>query len=189
MSGTDPLSFFRRTPTARRGCRGRYHASVSGSIQTAADAATGGRLWLFSINASVYVVLRRFVFHPVQTPFVANAAPRLQLERVTFTGTPSGTTVTEAKADSVDFSSTGGTLRTTAGGVVLTTGAVIAAATISKEATAAGAGNQDEIELVGEAHEIVLRNLEGVVFRQAVAGVAAEDRPWDVNLVWEEYDL
>jgi hypothetical protein len=161
-----------------------------GTIPAGADGATGGRMWLFSVDAAKYVLVRRFALRVVgvtAAAFVTN--PRLSLERVTFTGAPTGAAVTPALADSLDFPAAAGTLRTASTGVVLTAGALVAGYHVPGVLTGVGFANGSPVELIEEGHELTLRNLEGLVLRQATPGSAGDTRGWLANIVWEEFDL
>lgn len=182
----DVHSLYKRPPTARRGCRGRFHASAQFTVQAAAHGATAGFCWLISpaSGGTTYAIVRRWWVEDAAVAAGVATSPRLQLQRMTF-ATVAGTIVTPAKADTRDFDN-GFTFRTT------TPNVPVAGAVIASHLVSADNGSRTFEDLLrhddtpGEG--IVLRNLEGLVWRQATAGSAGDSRLTIVNIVWEEYD-
>ena len=109
------------------------------------------------------------------------------MERVTFTGTPSGAAITPAKRDSTDATNTA-TLNTASTGLTLTAGAVIESFVVGSILTAVGAVSVPEEMWQPKDDDglIVLRQNEGVVIRQPDAGTAADTRKIVMTLSWEE---
>lgn len=179
----------------KRSLLGLYYAT-SGPIAytTAADSATGGDLWLVNTSNTVVVYLRSVRFTSLLDSLaILTNLPTIRMERMTFTGTPSGTSVTPAKRDSLDAANTG-TIRTAATGMTITAGAAIESFSpptadvigglLSVNATASIPVEQ---LFVGDLDSfITLRQNEGIVFRQNTAGNATENRMYWLNLVWEE---
>lgn len=179
----------------RRSLRGVYFAALGPiTYTTAADAATGGDVWLVNTSASVVAYLKHLRFTVVlQDLALLPQLPTIRLERMTFTGTPSGTLITPAKRDSADLANTA-TVRTTSAGMVITAGAAIdsyspAASDVVGGLLAANAASAVPSEQVLDLtldDYIVLRQNEGVVLRQHTAGAATENRFYWANFNWEE---
>lgn len=179
----------------RRSLRGVYFAALGPiTYTTAADAATGGDVWLVNTSASVVAYLKHLRFTVVlQDLALLPQLPTIRLERMTFTGTPSGTLITPAKRDSADLANTA-TVRTTSAGMVITAGAAIdsyspAASDVVGGLLAANAAaavpSEQVLDLTLDDY-IVLRQNEGLVIRQHTAGAATENRFYWVNFNWEE---
>lgn len=179
----------------RRSLRGVYFAALGPiTYTTAADAATGGDVWLVNTSASVVAYLKHLRFTVVlQDLALLPQLPTIRLERMTFTGTPSGTLITPAKRDSADLANTA-TVRTTSTGMVITAGAAIdsyspAASDVVGGLLAANAAaavpSEQVLDLTLDDY-IVLRQNEGVVLRQHTAGAATENRFYWANFNWEE---
>jgi hypothetical protein len=160
------------------------------TVLAAAHAATAGFFWLINpVGSSVVCYIKKLFATSVPTAVTAFASsPRITVERVTFTGTASGATITPAKRDSTDAANTC-TVRTASTGLTLTAGAIIADFTVPAVLTAVGiavpvdqwfydAGDDDDY--------IVLRAGEGIVVRQADAGTASDTRLLLVFGAWEE---
>lgn len=179
----------------KRTLRGLYYGS-SGAIAytTAADAATGGDLWIVNTSASVIAYVREIRFTSnIAALALLTALPRINVERMTFTGTPSGAQITPAKRDSTDQANTA-TVRTANTGMTITTGAVIKSfsppsSDVIGGLLAANASSSVPVEQIflGDIDSfIVLRQNEGIVLRQATAGSGTENRTYNVDFMWEE---
>lgn len=179
----------------KRTLSGLYYGTTGPiAYTTAADAATDGSLWLVNTSNTVVVYLRTVRFTALLDSLaILTNLPTIHMERMTFTGTPSGTLVTPAKRDSVDAANTG-TIRTASTGMTITAGAAIESFSpptadvigglLSVNATASIPVEQ---LFVGDLDSfITLRQNEGIVFRQSTAGNATENRQYWLNLVWEE---
>ncbi len=178
------------------GSRTRVGAYLGNSgVQTVlatAHASTAGFCWLINPAASGIVMALRKV--DVTTQIVASTAfataPRITLERMTFTGTYGGTSsVTCGKHDSTDAAQVG-LLLADAVSLTATAGAVLRAffptVTVGVTSGAAipfqqtwSAGNDDET--------VVLRAGEGLVLRQADNGTTSDTRKLIASLQWEEF--
>ena len=179
----------------KRTLTGLYYGN-SGALAytTAADAATGGDLWLVNTSNTVVAYLREVRFTAnIAALALLTALPRINMERITFTGTPSGAQITPAKRDSLDATNTA-TLRTASTGMTITAGAVIKSFTPPSSdviggllaANASSAVPVEQVFLGDIDSYIVLRQNQGIVFRQATAGSLTENRVYQVDLVWEE---
>jgi len=161
------------------------------TVTVGADGATAGRLWLLNLVASaVLIELRRVEF--ISTPVAATAfvtAPRVLVERMTFTGTPSGATITPVVRDTTD-SALVGTIRTASTGITPVAGAVAYGFTVGPVLTAVGAPVPSLQEWEpAENGRVVLRAGQGVVIRQADVGTTADTRVFQINLAWAEYTV
>lgn len=181
--------------SGRRSLRGVYFAALGPlSYTSAADAATGGDVWIVNTSSSVVAYLKHLRFTVVlQDLALLPQLPTIRLERMTFTGTPSGTLITPAKRDSTDLANTA-TVRTTSTGMVITAGAAIdsyspAAADVVGGLLAANAAaavpSEQVLDLTLDDY-IAIRQNEGLVIRQHTAGSATENRFYWVNFNWEE---
>src|SRR5256712_1722627 len=103
-----------------------YVESGNQTVLASAHAATAGFFWLINpVGSTVIVYLRAIGFVWSGTAVTAfPTSPRVTVERVTFTGTASGATLTPAKRATTDATNTA-TLRTASTGLTLTAGAVI----------------------------------------------------------------
>lgn len=175
---------------------GMYYAhSGRLAILASAHAATAGFFWLINpVGSSVVVSVRRvdYAAGPVASTAFASL-PRITVERVTFTGTASGATITPAKRDSNDSANTA-TVRTASTGLTLTAGATITAflvpPTLTIGATPAGIAIPVPCEDFWEPQDpeqLILRAGEGVVVRQSDNGTTADTRIATINVVWEEF--
>lgn len=159
------------------------------TVAATADAATAGRLWLINpVGSAVTLALRRAELITVPTAATAfPSAPRITLERVTFTGTASGATIPPAVRDSSEQAAVG-SVRTASTGLVLTAGATAYGFAIAPVLTAVGAAVPVVQEWEpSETGQLILRAGQGVVVRQPDAGTTADTRAFWVNLSWDEY--
>lgn len=179
----------------RRSLRGLYYAT-SGAIAytTAADAATGGDLWIVNTSPTVIAYIREVRFTSnIAALALLTALPRIHMERITFTGTPSGAQITPARRDSTDLANTA-TVRTANTGMTITAGAVIKSFSPPSSdliggllaANATSAVPVEQIFLGDLDSYIVLRQNQGVVFRQATGGSLTENRVYQIDFNWEE---
>lgn len=179
----------------KRSLRGLYYAA-SGPIAytTAADGATGGDIWLVNTSPSVVAYIRSVKFTVmINSLALLTSLPTIRMERMTFTGTPSGTLVTPAIRDTLDLANTA-TVRSTAAGMAITAGPAIdsfapAASDVIGGLLAVNAASAVPVEQTFEPDldgYIALRQNQGVVFRQHTAGSATENRQYWLNIAWEE---
>lgn len=179
----------------KRDLLGLYYATSPAIVYTtAADGATGGDIWVVNTSNTVVVSLRSVRFTALLDSLaLLTNLPAIRMERMTFTGTPSGAQITPAKRDSTDPTNTA-TVRTASTGMTITAGAAIETFTpptadvigglLAVNATASIPVEQLFVSDIDSA--IVLRQNEGIVFRQNTAGNATENRQYWVNIVWEE---
>ncbi len=164
-------------------------ATTRNVVGAGADTATGGRLWLLNpVDSTVRIAIRRIDFASAPTAATAFVtSPRVTVERITFTGTASGTVVVPTVRDTSDPALVG-TLRSTNGGITITAGPVAYAFLVVPILTAAGASVPTEMQyLPVEEARIVLRPGQGIVIRQADAGSSSDTRSFVVNIGWEEF--
>lgn len=159
------------------------------TILAAAHAATAGFWWLINpVGSTVLVAFRRCEFmSQMGSGLSTPTSPRIQLERLTFTGTASGAQVTPSKALTADASNTA-TLRTATTGLTPAAGAGLFAFLPWSSASATGFGpasvsdwNPDNTGMP------VLAAGEGIVLRQADAGTTSDTRRFVTSIAWEEY--
>jgi len=158
-------------------------------VQASAHAATAGFFWIINpVGNSKNVKLRKILFRCAPTTaLVCLTAPRVTMERVTFTGTASGAQLTPAKIETSESNATALAL-TASTGLTLAAGATICGFIVTSILTAVGVGVAHEQQLIlSEDGEIVFAPGEGVVCRQPDAGTTADTRKVLVNITWEEY--
>lgn len=169
-----------------------YYATGAFSVNSSADAATAGRGWLINpTDSEVTLRIRRIVFVcQITNNSNLQSAPRINIERVTFTGTASGATITPSKRKSTDEANVS-SFRTASTGLSLSAGAVVRSflpvATISVLTGIAIVGTPEQIFDPGPEDYIELAPGEGLVVRQADAGSTSDDRRYVVNFVVEEF--
>jgi hypothetical protein len=169
---------------------GTYFASSGRlAVLASAHAATAGFFWLINPVASGIVIrVKRLKFRESETAATAFiSAPRITIEKTTFTGTSSGATITPAKRDTNDAANIG-LLITASTGLTLAAGATYMAFLVSAAVTAAGIQPvvPDDYQPNTEDRMIVLRAGEGIICRQADAGTASDTRIAVVDIVWSE---
>lgn len=161
------------------------------TVGAAADAATGGRLWLVNpIGSAVLLEVRRIEFSSAPTTATAfPTSPRFTVERMTFTGAPTGAAITPAVRDTADPALIG-TVRTVSTGMTITAGAAAYAFTVAPILTAVGAAVPVLLEWEPmENGRLVLRPGQGIVIRQADAGTTADNRAVQFQMGWAEYTV
>jgi len=165
-----------------------YVESGNQTVLASAHAATAGFFWLVNTSSTVKVYIRSIGFVWSGTAATAfPTSPRITVERITFTGTPSGATLTPAKRASTDAANTA-TLRTASTGMTITAGAVIESFVVGSILTAVGAISvPEEIwQSPDDDGMILLGQNEGIVVRQADAGTTADSRKVVMTIAWEE---
>jgi hypothetical protein len=158
-------------------------------IVASAHGATAGFFWLINpVGNSKEFKLRKIYFRCAPTTaLVCVTAPRVTVERITFTGTASGAQLTPAKVETSEPNATGLVI-TASTGLTPVAGAVICGFIVSSVLTAVGVGVSYEQSLIfSQDGEIILAPGEGIVIRQADAGTASDTRKVLVNITWEEY--
>lgn len=176
-----------------------FAASPNSNLTTAADAATSGRFWITNTSSIVQIRIIEIRYTSLITSLIdlGSQTPIVTIERMTFTGTPSGTLIVPAKRDSTDPANTG-TFRSAATGMTITAGAVLRSWYPASQVSVGGllAVNATALPVTeqgffprDETGDIVLRQNEGIVFRQASAGSSTEARTMQIDIVWEEYTV
>ncbi len=168
-----------------------WHSGIL-TLNASADGAAsagGGRLWVINPTGSgVKVRIRRITFRSqLSTALVAVTCPRITIEKSTYTGTPSGGTLTPTKRKAND-ASVAGSVRTAVTGMTVAASTDVATFIPVSSATAV-AYNTPAIDVwaLGEDEWIELAELDCVVIRQADAGTTSDTRKFFVDIVTEEY--
>lgn len=159
------------------------------TVGASADAATVARVWLVNpVSSGIVIEIRRVSFLTAPTAATVFASsPRVTLERVTFTGSPSGASLTPAQRDSTDASLLG-SARTASTGMTLVAGAVVHAFSVTPVLTAVGHSAPAIQEWTPDvAERLVLRPGQGMAVRQADAGTASDTRIFHLSVAWGEY--
>lgn len=180
-------------PTRERVTTAILLYSVLGTVAAAAQTAnTGGFFWIFNNVASgVTIALRRINFTSQHNTALATpTGPRLSLIRGTFTGTPSGTAVTGAKALSSQSASANWSVRSAITGATVTEVATAFSFFPVAAVTAVGACAPAYEDLNPEDEGMLqLAAGECLVMRQVDAGTASDTRRFVANFALEEYTL
>jgi hypothetical protein len=166
--------------------------SIVNTVQASAHTAPAGFWWIFNHVASgVTLCLRRINFASQHNTVLATpTGPRISLRRITFTGTPSGTAVTGAKAASSQTPSANWSVRSTNTGPTITQGADAFAFFPVAAITAVGACPPAYEDWNPEDEGmIVLAAGEGIVCMQLDAGTTSDTRRFVCNFAVEEYQL
>lgn len=161
------------------------------AVIAAAHGATVGFIYMYNPIASGKIV--RIVSAKIEsgmtTALAMPTAPRITIERGTFTGTPSGAVIAVAKCDSIDVANV---FYISAASTGATNGTPIPMAGKIVDANATGTVNTNATSSmlfqVGEdVKDIVIRAGEYIVIRQADAATAADTRKAIVDILFEEY--
>lgn len=160
------------------------------TILASAHASTAGFFWLINpVGSTVLCYVKKVLATSVPTAVTAFASsPRVTVERMTFTGTPSGATITPAKRDSNDATNVC-SIRTASTGLTPVAGAPFCDFIVPAVLTAAGIAVPWDQYLYDDTDEddyIVLRAGEGLIFRQADAGTTSDTRLLTMYGSWEE---
>lgn len=186
-------------PTSQRTRVGLYRAHVGVFVvQAAAHAATAGFWWLLNpVGSTTAVAIKKVSFASQHGSALATpTSPRITLERVTFTGTHTGTLITPAQRVrttvgglTADASTSVARLSAASTGATLTAGPAYKAFLPVAALTAVGseAPGTDDYDPAEEDVEIVLAAGEGIVCRQADAGTTSDTRRSVFNVTWEEF--
>lgn len=165
-------------------------SSGNQSIGASAHGATAGFFWIINpVGSSKTIRIRKLRFTSAPTAATAFvSSPRVTIERMTFTGTSSGATITPTKRNSSDNNATGLVITATTG-LTPSAGAVARSFVVAPILTAVGASVPSEqvYEPNQEQDMIILAAGEGIVCRQADAGTTADTRKCVVDGTWEEY--
>lgn len=173
--------------------------SVSATLQ---DGLATGFMWLHMPAAisGRSARIRRIYYTPqmAATTTTAASAPRLRIDRFTFTGTATGATV-RADADA-SYNLPKLDMRTAVTGLTVSlvaavfAGAICGAvdSTTATKAVALGPASISLTDFPGGTHDedewIVLAPGEGIVLYQDVVGLASDPRRFDLTVVWDEID-
>ncbi len=171
-----------------------FVSSGKQTILATAQGATVGFFWLINpVSSGIVVRVKRVNFKEsptAATQFVT--VPRITIERVTFTGTASGTTISPAKRDSNDAANIG-LLITASTGLTLTAGNVIITFLVPPVVLGSGTSAAfarpptfDIFDPDQEDRALVLRPGEGIVCRQPDAGSTSDTRTFVLDVFWAE---
>lgn len=170
---------------------GVYYTTFTSTVTAAADGALVGRGWLVNNTGStVFGAFRQVMFTVTSTTgLLTPTAPTFTVERITFTGTPSGAQLTPCKRDSTDATNTL-TWRTASTGMTITAGAALAGLQVGGSLLATNMMSPMQYWPLFQDEDgyITLRAGEGVVIRQATAGTAADTRAANFEVAWEEFN-
>lgn len=166
-----------------------YAATSTFALTSAADGATAGKCWLTNILAATNYVIVRKVFAEFKVPLVVNTTcPRINIERMSYNTAPGGSPFTAIKSLTADGAPSGA-LDDTTPTAALTAGARLCSFYPPALITAVGSviTNVQDIPL---PTPIVLVGGEGLVVRQADAGMAAtEARECSITFWWDEIPI
>lgn len=160
------------------------------TIQSAAHGSTAGFFWLINpVGSTVVAAIKKMFATSVPTSAATFAtAPRVTVERITFTGSASGATITAGLRDSKDAAPIC-SIRTASTGMVITAGAALGDFTIPLIISGASQTtpvDQWFYDSTDEDDYLVLRAGEGIVIRQPDAGSPSDSRLLVVFGSWEE---
>jgi len=163
------------------------------SVQASAqDAVATGYFWFQVPSGNAWdVAIRKIVLIFGTTNLATVTVPRILLSRFTFTGTPSGATVTAAKRKSAE--SPTADMRTAVTGMTVTLGATVATFLVPQMHVAGQAFAPPPQEWPVdddpfEDNDLILAPTEGVLLYQPDAGTASEPRKFTINLRVEEVE-
>ena len=161
------LSHHRSIQWAGQFCSERFVGQVS------ADASTGGKVWLLNnVGSSVLVQVRQVIVSSAMPDADVNTDCRITSERITFTGTPSGTLGTAGSFDTNQSLSSSVSIRLANTGMTITPDTIVGASWLGeRQASGMFNGRPGDVSISEDRDEgVVLRAGEGLVFRQADAG-------------------
>lgn len=167
-----------------------YYHSGAMTVAAAADAAAaslGGRLWILNSGSNT-LRIRKITFRSqLGSALATPTSPRFTLERCTFTGTPSGGSLTAAKRRSADATATG-SIFTSMSGPTITKVADVASFFPIAGATAVGYAPPAEAHFEPGLEDYMdFASGEMLVIRQADAGTASDTRRVTIDFVIEEF--
>lgn len=167
--------------------------SILGTVAAAAQAAnTGGTFWIANhVSSGLHLAIRRVNFASQHGSALATpTSPRIQLIRGTFTGTPTGATVTGAKTRSADTAGSGWSVRSAITGMTVTEVAPAFSFQPVAALTAVGACPPAYEDWNPEDEGMIqLEPGEVISCRQVDAGTTSDTRRFVVNFAVEEYTL
>ena len=165
-----------------------YHPGALTVLATA-DPSTSGRWYLVNPTASTRIVRVKKLRFVCQhgSALATPTAPRITLERITFTGTASGAAITPAQRKTADGAPVAKFV-TTYSGMTVTNGPIVHAFLPAAALTAVG-GTADAPEQLYDAdmdEAIDLAAGEGVTIRQADNGTTNDTRTYVTDVVTAE---
>jgi hypothetical protein len=170
----------------------RAHTGAHVVLAAAQNGTSTGFWWLYNTSATVICGLRRVQFMSQRGSALATpTSPRIVLQTFTFTGTPAGTAITPAKADT-GFPAATATLRSTQVTSVVTLVAQFMAFLPVSDITATSGGTAPGFaDWVPDTEdgEILLRQNQGVACWQADAGSTSDTRRFITNVAWSEFTV
>lgn len=181
-------------PVSLRSKRVFHYSTPAQSVLAAAqDGVATGFFWLQNPAASAWdAAIRKIALHFGTTNVLTSTMPRLILVKFTFTGTPSGATLTPARRKAADAPNTD--VRTAVTGMTVTLGATIASFLVPQMHAASQVfhppvqawpdGGHDPFE----DDDIILAPGEGAVLYQPDAGTTSDPRDFVVNMRVEEVE-
>jgi hypothetical protein len=168
-----------------------YLHSGNLTVLAAAHGATVGFIYFYNPVASGKIVriVRLKIITGMTTALATPTAPRITVERGTFTGNPSGAVIPVAKGDSTDVANVAYISAASTGA---TNGALIPVGGKIVDANSTGTVNTNTSETLilpeGEdTRDLILRPGEYLVVRQADAGTASDTRKAVIDVIFEEY--
>lgn len=180
------------TCRSRRKVSGVYIAQTGAHlVLAAADIATAGRWFLLNpATSGLFVALRRIEFlSQLGSALVAVTSPRLQVERFTFTGSPTGPDIVATKRATADAAQAA-KLKSSGAGITPSAAVPLFAFLPVASATAVGYNPPGASDWnPDEDGQPVLAPQEGLIFRQPDAGTAADTRRYVTNIAWEEFTI
>ena len=159
------------------------------AVLATAHSSTAGFYWIINPLANTKnLAVRRIVCRTTTvTALSCPTAPRITIERMTFTGTSSGAVLTPAKLETAESAATA-IVTTEITGLTPVADGLVTGFIVPSIMTAVGAGTTvDQAFIPNISEEIILIPGEGLVIRQADNGTAADTRIAIVDIVWEEY--
>lgn len=163
-------------------------------VQTATNGTTTGLIWAHVPSAvtNKKVRLRRcFVTSSVVSTTARPTAPRLRMDRMTFTGTASGTQIPAVPLNS-SYPSAVFDIRSAVTGLTVSLIAQLGNAALVGSITGASSWGPHVVDVFPAAPEedewIILAPGEGVVIYQDTAGTSGDDRVANVCFLWDEID-
>lgn len=167
-----------------------YFHSGNLTVLATAHAATVGFIYMYNPVGSAKIVRIAFlkIDSGITTALATITAPRITVEKGTFTGTPSGAVIPVSKCDSTDVANV---LYISAASTGATNGTPIpiGAKLIAANATATANTNMSTKNIIKESDtkDHVLRPGEYLIIRQADNGTTADTRKAFVDMGFEEY--
>ena len=159
--------------------------------QAAAHAADAGFIWLLNpVGSGVLVGLVRLHFKADKIQGnIRVTSPRFTLEKMTFTGTPSGTSLVVGKRRGTDASPSA-SVRTANTGMTITPGSAALTFMPTVQLSTTNNRSQEWYATSVRFEEVegpVLDAGEGLVLRQADAGDASDNRQISLGFEWAEF--